>query len=294
METRVRNLAAYRRSIADLRSKEARERCDHRAEIKTRGKGRAHLDREGIGRASSHLGARGVFLPQPRTNLSRPITHSLAVLTAPRNLLQEYRQSSAQTADRGTSRNQSSPPRLLPRGRSPVHDKPIQREGWGSRAGPSGSRGSIRCPCDRRPFGLYRRKCKSIVRSRGRKWPFTPENPPVLHTGWNPAPRCPLRRQAASTRSACSPRDGPERSFKAATRVRIPLGSPPMLYFPLALPGSDTGERLTPLPRCKHIAAILRPLRAKKQALRGFYCESRPGGAALGAKWGRSSSGPIS
>ena len=100
---------------------------------------------------------------------------------------------------------------------------------WGrmTPAGPSGSRGSIRCPCDRRPFGPYKRKCKSIVRSRGRKWPCTPENPPVLHTGWNPAPRRPLRRQAASTRSACSPRNGPERSFKAATRVRIPLGSPP-------------------------------------------------------------------
>ncbi len=112
-------------------------------------------------------------------------------------------------------------------------------------AGPSGSRGSIRCPCYRRPFGPYKRKCKSIVRSWGRKWPFTSENPPVLHTGWKPAPQRPLRRQAASARSACSPRDGPERSFKAATRVRIPLGSPPSLYFPPTLPSSDTGERLT-------------------------------------------------
>ncbi len=111
-------------------------------------------------------------------------------------------------------------------------------------AGPSGSRGSIRCPCYRRPFGPYKRKCKSIVRSRGRKWPFTPENPPVFHTGWKPAPRCPLRRQAASTRSACSPRDGPERSFKAATRVRIPLGSPHLVYFPPTLPGRGAGEHL--------------------------------------------------
>ncbi len=59
-----------------------------------------------------------------------------------------------------------------------------------------------------------------------------------------------------------------------------------MLYFPPALPGSDTGERLTPtpLPRCKHIDSILGPLRGQKRALRGFFCDVRPGGAAPGGQ----------